>query len=99
MKGFEVKLGGKTVKVEVVFNNTFEKASMLTIERHTSEGIYSDTFHLMDARLTGEKVLTIDGLELLAVIRDKSQLERVLKNHILPHFAEEQPDTITVIIA
>jgi hypothetical protein len=99
MKSFEVKLGGKTVQVEIVFNNTFEKASMLTIERHTPEGIHAEMFFLLDARLTGEKVIAIDGAELVAVVRDKSHLERVLKNYILPLFAEEQPDSITVIIA
>jgi len=99
MKSFEAKLGGKTVQVGIVFNNTFEKASTLTIERHTPQGVNSDTFYLLDARLTGEKVVTIDGLELLAVVRDKAHLERVLKTHILPLFAEEQPDAITVIIA
>jgi hypothetical protein len=99
MRSFEVRLGGKTVQVGVVYNNTLEKASTLTIERHTSQGVYSDTFYLLDARLTGEKVVAGDGLELLAVVRDKTHLERVLKVHILPLFAEEQPDTITVVVA
>jgi hypothetical protein len=99
MRSFEFKLGGKTVQVSVVYSNAFEKASTLTIERHTTEGVYSDTFYLVDARLTGEKVVAGDGLELLAVVRDKAHLERVLKTHILPLFAEEQPDTVTVVVA
>jgi hypothetical protein len=99
MRSFEVRLGGKTVQVGVVYNNTLEKASTLTIERHTAQGVNSDTFHLLDVRLTGEKVITVDGLVLLAVVRDKAHLERVLKTHILQLYAEEQPDSITVIIA
>jgi hypothetical protein len=99
MRSFEVRLGGKTVQVGVVYKNPLEKAGTLTIERHTPEGVYSDTFYLVDVRFTGEKVIAGDGLELLAVVRDKAQLERVLKAHILPLFAEEQPDTVTVVVA
>jgi hypothetical protein len=99
MKSFEARLGGKTVQVNVVYRNPLEKAGTLTIERHTPDGVHSDTFYLIDVRLTGEKVIAGDGLELLAVVRDKAQLERVVKAHILPLFAEEQPETVTVVVA
>jgi hypothetical protein len=99
MNSFDINLGGKTIHVDVFYKNPFEKASLMTIERHTREGVLSDTFFLVKARLTGEKVIVVEGIELLAVVRDKNHLERVLKNHILPLFKEEDPEAVTVILS
>jgi hypothetical protein len=96
---FEVVLGRRRVRVAVVFRTAFERASALVIERYTPHGVLSDTFHLLDARLTREKVVAVDGAELLAVVRSRAHLERVLKNHLLPLYAEEEPESITVTLA
>jgi hypothetical protein len=99
MREFEVKLGRRSIHVTVVFRAAFDKASALVIERQTPRGMFSDMFHLLDVRLTRERVVATGDMELLAVVRSKTHLEQVLKNHLLPLFAEEEPESITVTLA
>jgi len=96
---FEVRLGRRSVRVAVIFRTAFEKASALVVERQTAHGVLSNVFHLLDVRLTREKVVATGGMELLAVVRSKAHLEQILKNHLLPLFAEEEPESVTVTLA